>query len=98
MGSRRLGRERALQQPHEPRAQAGDLARKAQDQAAATGVEREPAAASRLRESVSRGDWAQVPALFAELGIPRESSVGRAARFVAYREAYLEVRQRQRRR
>lgn len=60
--------------------------------AAATGVEREPAAAARLRESVSRGDWAQVPALFAELGIPKESAVGRAARFVAYREAYLEVR------
>ena len=62
--------------------------------AAATGVEREPAAASGLRECVSRGEWNQVPALVAELGIPRESSVGRAARFVAYREAYLEVRER----
>ena len=61
--------------------------------AEATGVEREPVAASRLRDAVSRGQWAQVPALFDQLGIPRESSVGRAARFVAFREAYLEVRE-----
>ena len=64
--------------------------------AAATGVEREPPAAAGLRESVSRGDWARVPALFAELGVPKDSPVGRAARFVAFREAYLEVREKER--